>query len=457
MRSWHSVTWFALLTSACPKREPAGDGAVSESSIVDATTEAALDSAAADSDPPPYEDARYEGGFGPFVGEWSGLPGIGCPILVAKDPAAVPPMNWTSCDGVAGCKIARPFWTKDPGWRLGLDIHPVRRVGETAYLGVFRSWPRSTTAGDSHYSMYTVERIDGAVVFASGSPKQDNPCRGMGFVRFSKLGFIGGGVGPKLGKHLLIASAPWSEPGAAKGVLMPFVDVLPGGIISARNWELSDSRLILELVGPLTIGMLDPWKPKSFNTIGGPDVIHAISPKPTIGGALAPDDFVVSTLYFISDDAKFEPVVEIANPWEGMESAVDATNGAFTWIEGIFKEGPEGPGRYDLQLWVSPYARNKAEAKPRKVAPLPRRPRGGMVFENGLVLNTFGDDGAIARLVRVSDGKGWTIKPPPGMSWVRPVWVDDNEVFISADDKSGGSVTGIVRIRRDTLGAPDGP
>jgi hypothetical protein len=82
-----------------------------------------------------------------------------------------------------------------------------------------------------------------------------------------------------------------------------------------------------------------------------------------------------------------------------------------------------------------------------------------MVANAGMVLNVLDD--AMALLTRVSDGQGWEVRPEAGTVFVRPVWVDDDEVWLSTATTSGANPraypSGIVRVRRSELGSPTVP
>jgi hypothetical protein len=80
---------------------------------------------------------------------------------------------------------------------------------------------------------------------------------------------------------------------------------------------------------------------------------------------------------------------------------------------------------------------------------------GTVVANAGVVLLSV--DGATARLVRVSDGQGWTIKSEAGLVFKSAVWADDDEVWLTtatpADASEGPS--GMMKLKRSALGAPD--
>jgi len=54
----------------------------------------------------------------------------------------------------------------------------------------------------------------------------------------------------------------------------------------------------------------------------------------------------------------------------------------------------------------------------------------------------------------------WSIAAEPGDAFITPVWVDDNEVWISTADLTlayGAHMSGVLRLQRSSLGAPTVP
>jgi hypothetical protein len=120
-------------------------------------------------------------------------------------------------------------------------------------------------------------------------------------------------------------------------------------------------------------------------------------------------------------------------------------------------------GYVNTTVWTTPYASTAAAVQRRKVAVLPDGWKGGgadAVANKGVVLNFIAIDRAL--LTRLSDGMGWDIAPEPGEAFVRPLWVDDDEVWMATCDAKLGagcrpSMHGIQRASRASLGAPTVP
>lgn len=60
--------------------------------------------------------------------------------------------------------------------------------------------------------------------------------------------------------------------------------------------------------------------------------------------------------------------------------------------------------------------------------------------------------------MRLSDGLAWRISAEPGEGFVYPLWVDDDEIWMSTAKLGVPNFralqSGILRIRRDALGMP---
>src|SRR5262249_41504033 len=109
----------------------------------------------------------------------------------------------------------------------------------------------------------------------------------------------------------------------------------------------------------------------------------------------------------------------------------------------------------NIALWTAPYATSAADIRPRKVATLGEihRAGGGLVANAGVVLTL--QTKTSARLTRLSDGKSWNVAAEPGQRFIQPLWVDDDEVWLSTgpDQSRSDYQTGILRLSRGSLGA----
>ncbi len=109
---------------------------------------------------------------------------------------------------------------------------------------------------------------------------------------------------------------------------------------------------------------------------------------------------------------------------------------------------------------ATPYATSADGVVAKKVALLADPLGGGgldMVANRGAALTLSTATTSI--ITRLSDGVGWTVTAEPGDPFVPPLWVDDDEVWLLTAEAgltdAHSLCSGVTRIRRDTLGAPD--
>lgn len=402
----------------------------------------------------------YKGGFGPFVGDWSSIPGLDCAAIVAAAPSeAVPPLKWKPCtSGAPGCRQAVVDWTIAPGPKISAG-RPFVAASGRVYLPHQRSYPAAGAKPESvsfDYRIIAVQEVDGPTIFAGGEFRSE----GKWCLLFGAAG--AGGIVAKAATtappgYLMFARAALADPTTttfSSVLLIPYSSLLPGGITTALQASVGAKRLFLRVEGPTTVAVLDLATGTSLNKVGGASATRIWStPVPTSGGAIAVDGVDAPRIYFISDAAEFSPIAEVATPAYIPQFAVDPSDNSFVWERGVMRDGPTGPGVYDLELWRSPYATSMSAASPTRIAALPSY-GVGLVANRGLVLVTV-NGGSEAWLVRVSDGARWTVKPEPGQSFGEPIWVDDTEVWLHVTDHSFGSYpSSIQRTRRDAMGSP---
>ena len=76
-----------------------------------------------------------------------------------------------------------------------------------------------------------------------------------------------------------------------------------------------------------------------------------------------------------------------------------------------------------------------------------------MVAYKGFVASTAaGND---LRIVRLTDGATWIVKPPvPAVAFRRPLYVDDTEVWVEIDEGGYKGPSSAVRIAKSLWGEP---
>ncbi len=134
--------------------------------------------------------------------------------------------------------------------------------------------------------------------------------------------------------------------------------------------------------------------------------------------------------------------------------AVDHATSALVWVEGA----SSGNGISSSVIWTSPVATTPSGLQPRPVAALVDDSLGAggynMIANAGMALNVVGSGAAL--LTRLSDGMSLLISAEPGTVFVRPVWVDENEVWISTAGSQlpnpRSTQSGILRLQRSALG-----
>jgi hypothetical protein len=217
-----------------------------------------------------------------------------------------------------------------------------------------------------------------------------------------------------------------------------------------------------------THGFLETWSPETVNVVDfvarvvEPPIATArprqIAPRAVHGGAFV--EYVAPPVYaihFLAEDGSWTPVVSAQPGRIITEHAVDrSANDTLVWAE----SERSAAGFVNTVLWTTPYATSAAAAAPRKLAAVAdafASGANGFIANRGAIVATTGKTTAV--VIRTSDGVGWQIDAEPDVYFGAPIWVDDDEVWLQTSLRSDAdpTVDGMVRIRRDTLGAPTIP
>ena len=398
---------------------------------------------------------------GVLRGDWIIVPGSPptCPIYVAASPSKyIPRLAWAPCQsGRAGCLALAPDWTGATSARI-LDFvgtEPVRIVNGTPMLVYQRNVPHASSFTQYDAYIGVVQPLGGEPVFAIGT---DRPASGCQFV--SAIGDDGIAVviqAPRV-TDAFVGVAPWCAPeglevtrqdGAALGLSA-------GGFV--QYFAYASSRVFLELRSPNTIDIFAP-RSNTVRSADGASRAYAGFPVGAPGGALVYDYTAPTGLGFVRADAGYEVLTKPAAGSQITAFSFDHSSSILVWAEA---EASEGSGVLRTTLWSSSYPNATGRIVRRMVARLNDKSVAGglnMVANAGMVLNVLDD--AMALLTRVSDGQGWEVRPEAGTVFVRPVWVDDDEVWLSTATTSGANPraypSGIVRVRRSELGSPTVP
>jgi len=396
-----------------------------------------------DDPPPPSTDPSIR------VEQWAALPGAPaeCGAPVSLEPwRAAPALSWSTCaSGRAGCRALQVDWPSIDG-REPFVVESrgtYARNGQTylLYSRLFAGTPNDLHAR----ALYTLQPLDGPAVFALRSePGSPTSCGYRGAVGAFGLGARG--LASSNGAHFMV-SFPWDgAPRAARAYAVTRDDfaLLPSG--GLQQVTVNATGIFVETRSPDSIAVFDI----AGGTVARSEV-SAEYPLAVPDGALAVS-IASPGLALVRSDGGFvlltEPEPNRALTW----ATVDRARGnALVWVEST----PDGAGTYaNPTLWTSPYSTTAGLAR-RKVAVLEDATGGGgggMVVNDGMALTLTG---ASATLTRLADGVGWKIAEV-GQVVTEVIWVDADEVVVGVKDEgTPGSTTGMLRLRRESLGPPD--
>lgn len=430
-----------------------------------ASTELKLDAGIGEAQP---SDARPERDGAPPMElfdprGWSPLPDApsSCGERVANEPAnAIEPLRWSPCpSGRSGCQRTAATWSDAAVG--GLDTfegEPIRRVKNELHL----THTRSRSAGAKlEWYLVVIERLGGAPVFAMGNApgRTGADCSGYGIA--GERGVVVGLPGHSGAVHAW--TAPWQNLGTLTPYKAESTSFGPGESTDAPG---------LKAFGASGVGFFSrastsaAWDFKSGSIkvpmAGGKPALVGVS-APAGDGALtfASDDGILAQhLGYLAPDGTNTWLVE---PPKGRSIAgfgIDrgVTPNELVWIEGT----DDGFGISSSEIWTSPLATTPAGIQRRLVAKTPRAQGRltGIVADRGraVLLETR----TSARLVRLSDGRGWTVDAEPGYAFPQVIGVGDDDVWISdvkdqPQIQNLGAPSGITRLRFDALGEPTLP
>ena len=397
------------------------------------------------------------GGYGPFVGVWDPIPGVDtCISMVANDPAtAIPPLKWAACrSGRAGCQKLVVDWVEPSREHLGFGRpEPMKLIAGRLVLSYARDYFKGASFGSYAYQIGIVQPLDSGAIVAVGLDANyyESCAVGPAVGAYGRI-LAGAVVAPGTPGRELIGQAPWP---AASDFTFSRWDDSAFGSTATQTFVVGANRFYIEARSPDSISLFDPAT-RTITIPSKPTRPAAELPIPVSGGAFAYDLTPPYGILYFRDDGTWSSVYKTVSPRVPSWIAVDHSDGdRLVWVEGTHF----GSGYKESMLWTSPFATDSASVAPRRVGALvDANGRGGadLVANRGVVLNVSGD--TTAMITRLSDGATWTINVEPGDGFVTPLWVDDTEAWISTADITLPSWTayesGIVRIRRDTLGAP---
>jgi hypothetical protein len=416
----------------------------------------ASDGGAGEAAPAPDGGALPEGG--PFAGPWSAIPGAppSCTAVVAQQPAAsLGSWTWSPCpSGRAGCRVLNIEWTPGPGKSIYFrETEPVRLVQGRSYMTYSRIYPTGALSlGEFSAYVDVVQPIDGAPLFAVGvasDPTTSAPgCSFWTTFGEAGIGFLGGS-----GATTFVSWAPWSAPTSLQTKVLTNMDLGIGPQGLAQDAVLG-SQFYIHTLGPESVVIFDPGTQKAI-VPSVPQRLPGAEPWAIPDGALVLDYTLPYSIDLLRQDGTYARLVAPTAPQVVTSIALDRSSGnAFVWVES------DNQANYvNSNIWTAPYATDPSALVRRKVALIGSDTLhlGGaqMVANRGVALNLVGP--TLALLTSLADGKGWSISAEPGRPFVRPVWVDDSDVWLTTADGSLKNFqqypSGLVRIARSSLGA----
>jgi len=422
---------------------PAEAGDASESDTVAPSGDTGSDSGFADGAAP-----DVMGGYGPFVGTWLSYPGVPeCASLIAVEPeASVGPLKWSACStGRVGCRQLIVDWGYGKR-RLEVGYPEPVKPGPSnqSTLSLSRVYNDPDRPGWIKYGIQALYDVDSdaprLAIGADFSQKEPPPCGH--YLGYGAYGFTAEQ------RSTTTRSVLWRSWSATKfeSVTLSKNSLLATPVGDTVFSSITSRALHLETDVPRGIAVFD-LVTREILTLTAPAVPLEL-PRAADGGTVARMIGPPWGLYFISDNGAQTQILATASGRAVLTHSIDRARGdSIVWAEGTFDFK-------NIELWESPLAKTMGELKPRKFATLV--PWWGVVVANaGMVLAVI--DGTSAQLIRVSDGARWSIKPEPGQLFKSAVWVSDVDAWLTtaaaADVDSGPS--GIMRIRRDALAAPD--
>ncbi len=401
-----------------------------------------------DADASPPADAGFV-----FPGSWSSIGGLPPACNLRSDAVAsdLPQLSWEPCpSGRTGCRRAVVDWASKAPKLTFPAIEPAQLVGGQTMLLYQRNY--YSPAGKLQSYMTVLQRGD-AAVFAVGQEivNLGSCAANLGYGTFGVAANVLIGTPPSSTHALVTADWMHLSPLVAKTFALSDVGATSVGDVS--NVSLGDTVAFLEVTDPATVATYDPMnsafaKSSSSAPIGGPRAVGA--------GAYVLHGAPTSGVDYVAKNAGATAVVRPTSPHVVSAFAVDRSGGgALLWVE-----SDESGGTYSNPIvWLTPYATSAGGVQARRLTVLADTlglGGFGLVANAGVALVVTGKQ--TAQLVRLSDGASWKFMADPADAFVTAVWVDDTEVWLTIADVTSthyqGQEAGIVRIRRDSLGAP---
>ena len=404
----------------------------------------------------------------PGAGHWSWLPGDWappaglpefCELRIAARPARdLPPLRWRACaSGRAGCRQLVVDWASGRGSKLAVDVaEPVRRLstGEVV-VQVTRLYPDPLEPTFDRV-MHVFYQLDGAARFAYALDVRDRgggpgSQRCVGLITSSDAGLVHR-ADLSRERVSVFGHSSWADPlRATYSRQIPFGEL--GGGAGLQASAGGAVYLTTQLTGGMAVVDLASQRVTVPREGGRPASIEGY--RPTARGAVVFRIGERVSLDYLSMDGSTRPLVTPPGARHVSGFALDRSDGdRLVWVEAD-----------DLQpatntvLYTSPAAQREGELERRRVTSFvdPSGDGGGHMIANaGHALLVTAPTQAL--LVRLADGQRWTLTAEPGTVFIKPMWVDDQDVWIATGvapyaGSDAVDVDGVLRRARASLDA----
>ena len=386
---------------------------------------------------------------------WERIPGLPdrCGERVARAPnEAIPPLVFAPCtSGRSGCTRMMADWNRSGGIG-GYEAEPMRRLASGVYFTYSRDEkPSSKTS----IASLVVQRASGERVFAIAlAPNvSGDDCVLRGAV--SDYGVAVQALGIEGEYDVGVAASPDYQSLALTKLPFSVLDPKNGGVVM----EAFGSTGVAYYRNEGTSSLYD-FRTKQAKTV----TVDGFAWTPWGEGALTfgsdGSSALPTNIGYLAPDGTLTKLVDPGPGRLVAAMAVDrgVTPNQLVWIEGA----DAGFGLSSSEIWTGPLGTTPGAVPRRLVAKTPRghgmlKPiaadRGRMVMLEGR---------SSARVVRLSDGRGWRIDAEPGEGIPDVIGFDDDNVWVSIveDDPAFSNLgfgNGILRLRLDSLGEPSLP
>ena len=434
-----ATCWACSANPVSPSPLDAGaDSALVDGRVLDAKpqADAAMD-AASDAEAPW------------LTGDWDPVscPGTACTEVIARDPAtSVGALKWKPCSsGRAGCTELVVDWTTRRGKVLMLlDRQPVSVAADGNPRLLLRRLFPVADYGTSDRLMTTLFPLDKPAVFAAAlslRPQMDSSS--WSTVRPDGLLHRVNSTAQQKARYLVFN---WEAKQVASHDIL-YSALGGGGPVEAVS---SEAKVLQLTFGPSSQRLVD-LAAQSSSAFG----VQFDGPVSVPSGFVGLKFGTGLPLTFLRNDGVVTLLhsAPLARTLSGF--SLDQGEKRIVWVE----SADVGPAT-DSVLFEAPFAEKEASIVPHRVTAFddPGGFGGGyMIAQNGIAVLRVSETRVI--LTSLVTGASWPVDADAGKHFLQPIWVDDNEVWLSVGTirGNGADFDSIHRITRASLGAPTIP